>query len=149
MARYSIALARTASLTLSLGSWSASATARRTKLTEITFGQDAAPADNTVKYVLQRFTAPGTSTAVTPQPIDPADAAALTAAGTNHTVEPTYTAGAILLTVPQNQRATFRWVAPPYGELVTPATNNNGIGIQTPVAGGLPTIVGDVKIEEQ
>jgi len=149
MARYTITMSRTASLTASLGSYSAPATARRTKLTELTVGQDASPADNTVKYVLQRFTAPGTSTAVTPVALDPADAAATIVAGQNHTVEPTYTAGQILLTIPLNQRATFRWVAPPYGELVTPATASNGIGIATPVAGGLPTIVADAKVEEQ
>ena len=149
MARYSLNLARTASLSLSLGSWSSSATVRRTKLIELTVGQTAAPADNTVQYVLQRFTAAGTNTAVVPQPLDPADAAALTVGGVNHTVEPTYTANQILLTIPMNQRATFRWVAPPGGELLTPAVSANGIGIATPVAGGLPAIAGTPIIEEQ
>jgi hypothetical protein len=149
MARYSIAMSRTASLTLSLGLWNCTATVRRTKLYEVTLGSDNTPADATLKFVFQRFTAAGTSTAVTPQPLDPADAAALTAGGSNATVEPTYTANQIVLTIPQNQRSTFRWVAPTYGEIVTPATNANGIGIQTPVATTLVTITADVKIEEQ
>ena len=74
----------------------------------------------------------GTSTAVTPIPLDPADAATESDAGENHTIEPTYTAGSILLAVGLNQRATFRWVASPGGELVYPATASNGLGVQTP-----------------
>lgn len=149
MAKYSVSLARTSSTTASLGVIGATATPRRIKLYECTVGSDNTPGDNTLKFVFQRFTAAGTSTAVTPQPLDLADAAALTAAGTTNTVEPTYTAGAVLLTIPLNQRATFRWVAPPGGELVTPATNAAGLGVATPVAGGTPTITGDLKIEEQ
>jgi len=149
MANYSLTTSRTASLTLSLGVWTSSATVRRTKLYECTVGQNTAPGDNTLQYVFQRCTAAGTSTAVTLQPLDPADAAALTVGGSNATVEPTYTANQILLTISMNQRATFRWVAPPGGELVTPATSASGIGVATPVAGGLPGITGDFKIQEQ
>jgi len=149
MANYSIELARTSNPAASLGTFQATATPRRIKLYECTVGQDNTPGDNTLKYVFQRFSAPGTSTAVTPQPLDLADAPALSAAGQVNTVEPTYTAGAVLLVISMNQRATFRWVAPPGGELVVPATNNAGIGIATPVAGGTPTITGDLKIQEQ
>ena len=148
MAKYSIQLTRTANAAASLGTFSSSATVRRVKLYEATVGSPASPADNVFQFIFQRSTAPGTNTAVTPQPLDLADAAALTAAGTNNTVEPTYTANAVLLTIPLNQRATFRWVAPPYGELVTPATNNAGLGIQTPTATAV-TINADLKIEEQ
>jgi len=74
--------------------------------------------------------------------------AALTAGGSNHTVEPTYTAGAFLLTVDLNQRATFRWVAPPGGELVTPATNANGAGVLNSVATALVVDL-DLKFQEQ
>ncbi len=135
MANYSTILRRTASTTASLGSIAAPASAmRRGELYDLIFGSEAAAADNPFLYVLQRFTAAGTSTAVTPQPLDPADAAAVSVAGQNHTVEPTYTASQILLDLALNQRASFRWWASDTGRLVYPATANNGIGIATPTS---------------
>jgi len=128
-------LKRTASTTLSLGSLGANATRpRRLEWYELVLGSEAAAADNPFLYVLQRCTAQGTSTAVTLQNLDPSDATTEATAGQNHTVEPTYTAGAILLEVPLNQRATFRWIATEGGRLISPATASNGIGIQTPTS---------------
>ena len=135
MAAYSVDLTRTASTTASVGTIVADATRpRRGKWYDIILGAEATPADNAFRYVLQRCTAAGTSTAVTPQPLDPADAATEADAGENHTIEPTYTAAALLLVVALNQRATFRWVASPGGELVYPATASNGIGVATPTS---------------
>lgn len=135
MGAYAVQLNRTASTTASLGTWGADATRpRRLKFTDFIFGSEASAADNPFLYIVQRCTALGTSTAVTPSPLDPADAATESDAGENHTIEPTYTAGLVLLAIALNQRATFRWVAAPYGELVTPATASNGLGIQTPTA---------------
>lgn len=149
MANYAVTLTRTASAVASLGSIAASVgTPRRAKWYDLIFGSQAAAADNPFLYVLQRFTAPGTSTAVTPQPLDPADAAATAAAGQNHTVEPTYTAGQILLEIALNQRATFRWVATERGGLVAPASASNGIGIATPTSSAV-AITGQVFVEEQ
>ena len=102
----------------------------RTKIYDMTVGSDATPADNAAEYVLQRNTAAGTVTAVTPQALDPFTSAAVTTAGEAHSVEPTYTANAILLQWAQNQRATYRWVAAPGGELIVAATAANGIGLQ-------------------
>lgn len=97
---------------------------------DLIVGSDATPADNAAEYNLQRFaTSNGTGTAVTPQPLDPADGVALLQGTEAHSAEPTYTAGGILLHWAQNQRATFRWVAAPGGELVVPATSDSGIGI--------------------
>ena len=135
MANYAIQVNRTASTTASLGTWGADATRpRRLKFYDLMFGSEASPADNAFLYIVQRCTALGTSTAVTPSPIDPADAATESDAGENHTIEPTYTANLVLLAIALNQRATFRWVAAPGGELVTPATASNGVGIQTTTA---------------
>ena len=111
-------------------------------------GSEASPADNPFQYIVQRCTALGTSTGVTPSPLDPADAATEADAGENHTVEPTYTAGLVLLAIGLNQRATFRWVAPPGGELVYPATAANGIGIQTPTSSAV-VITGTLYFAEQ
>lgn len=109
-----------------------SAATIRPRVYDLILGSDATPADNAAEYVLQRYTVAGTATAVTPQALDPADPASLAASTTGeaHSVEPTYTANAILLQWAQNQRATFRWVAAPNGEIVLPATAANGVGIQ-------------------
>src|SRR5262245_22073639 len=91
-------------------------------------GSSATPADNAIEWLGQRYTAAGTSTAVTPMALDPADPAATSTTGVNHTVEPTYTAGAILWHIGINQRATQRFQLDPDAPLVIPATANNGIG---------------------
>jgi len=133
---------RTASTTASVGTVSADATRpRRGEVYDLLFGSEAAAADNPFLYVLQRCTAPGTSTAVVPQPLDPADAATEMDAGENHTVEPTYTAAAILLEIPLNQRATYRWIATEGGRLIFPATASNGIGIATPTSSAVAVTV--------
>jgi hypothetical protein len=87
---------------------------------------------------------------VTPQNLDPASATTEYDAGENHTVEPTFTAAAILLNIPLNQRATFRWVAAPGGELVMPATAANGFGIETDtISTGTPVITATVHADEE
>lgn len=135
MANYSVEMNRTASAALSLGSISADATRpRRGEFYDVILGSEAAAADNPFLYKFQRFTAPGTSTAVTPQQLDPADAATESDAGENHTVEPTYTANAFILTIPLNQRSTFRWIASEGGRLIYPAVASNGIGVSTPTS---------------
>jgi len=151
MAKYAIDYQRTASTTGSVGSIVADATRpRRIKLYDLMFGSEATPADAALLWTLQRCTAAGTGTSVTPQALDPADAATEADAAENHTIEPTYTAGGILLNIPLNQRATFRWVAAPGGELVAPATAANGFGLQTDtISTGTPVVTAQLHIEEQ
>jgi hypothetical protein len=136
MANYAVQLNRTASTTASLGTWVADATRpRRLEIFDLIFGSEAAPADNAFLWLLQRCTAPGTNTPVTPQPLDPADAATESDSGELNTVEPTYTANAVMLAIPANQRATIRWQAVRDDcRITTPATASNGVGIQTPTA---------------
>ena len=113
-----------------------SASTIRPKLYEILFGSGATPADQAFNMQIKRFTAAGTSTSVTPQAIDPAEPASLAAGGSNHTVEPTYTAGADLLSFSINQQATFRWVVPPEEGIVAPATAANGLGLRFVLVSG-------------
>lgn len=108
-----------------------SAATIRPYIYDVIFGTSGTPADNALNWLLQRFTAAGTSSAATPVACDPADPSALASGGQNHTVEPTYTAGAILLDIDANQRSTQRWVASPGGELKMPALAANGLGLQT------------------
>lgn len=101
-----------------------SATTIRPRIYEFTIGTDlgASAADNIITWTLQTGSANGTDTSVTPFVIDPGDPAALAAGGSNATVEPTYTAASLLFgPMGINQRATYRWVAPPDGELVLAA----------------------------
>lgn len=109
-----------------------SAATIRPEIFEVIVGCSAAPADNAARYHVQRFTAAGTSAASppTPQALDPADPGPLATAGHNHSADPTYTAGAILLQLPANQRVTARWLANPGCELKAPATAANGLGLR-------------------
>jgi hypothetical protein len=118
-----------------------STTAIRPRIYDFLLSSDATPADNAGDYLLQRTTTAGTSTAVTPQALDPGDPAAVATAGKAHSAEPTYTSNAILLHVALNQRATFRWVAAPGGEIVLPAAAN-GVGLLVSNIGGSAVNVG-------
>lgn len=142
MAKYAADFQRSASASASVGNLNAPASSmRRLRVFFINVGSEATPADVANLWQFQRTTAAGTATAVTPQALDPADAAAVAVAAENHTVEPTYTANAIMLNMPVNQKATLQWQPSPGGELVIPATASNGIGIRTPTAGSAGSAV--------
>lgn len=104
---------------------------------EISFSTTA---DNNYVIRGRRSTAAGTSTAVTPQPDDPADAASNFTAGEDHSADPTYTAGSEFLELSLNQKNTFKWWAPPGSPIIVPATASNGIGFDPSVAPSTPTV---------
>jgi len=106
-------------------------TLRKAWIYDVMFGADGTPADNAMSYKLDRQTTVGTATSATPAPLDAGDAAALITCNVNHTAEPTVTAATQLIEVGVNQRASYRWVAAPGGELVVPATNTAGIGLRS------------------
>lgn len=103
-------------------------TTTRGRLYDFILTTGGTPADNAIQWLAQRFSASGTGTSVTPAPLDSDAPAALLSGEENHTIEPTYTAATELFDQIINQRAAFRWVAAPGGELVVPATSDNGIG---------------------
>lgn len=103
---------------------------RRFRIYELDFGADGTPADNALVLDVSRQTAAGTSTAATPNLLDPGDPAAATVGAVNFTAEGTITAASSLLSVELNQRTTYRWVAAPGSELVAPATNLAGFAIR-------------------
>jgi hypothetical protein len=105
------------------------ATLRRSYTYELLMGNEGAPADNVLNWVVQRVTAEGTATGVVPTRLDLADAESDMNVGENHTAEPTYTSTEEILEFPLNTRGTFRWVAAPGSEIVTPSTNEAGYGI--------------------
>jgi len=132
MANYSVDGSRTADAALAVIGLTAHATTpRRCRLYELGFGSEAAPADNVYSWAIDRgTTALGTSTAVTPSPLDPADVASLSGAGQNYTVNPTI--GVRVYRQPLNQRASFRWVAQPGKEIVLAAVANLSLVVRTP-----------------
>lgn len=107
-------------------------TAQRNYIYEYLIGIALTPSDSQITHTLQRCSALGTSSAVTPGLVDPGDRVAQAAVGKNHTVEPTYTANAFAggEAIPINARATYRWVAPPNAGLTHAATVGAGIGWQ-------------------
>ncbi|HEV2956690.1 MAG TPA: hypothetical protein VGX95_11275 [Xanthobacteraceae bacterium] len=105
-----------------------SGSARRGKMYDILIGTNGTPADNYLEWDVSRMTADGTGSVITPNALDPADAAALGTAKANYTVESgSITANSSLFYVGVNQRASYRWVAAPGSELVYPALANNGL----------------------
>lgn len=109
---------------------------RRLKIYDLVIGSDDTPADQACRFSLGRTTGVGTEgSGYTPVNIDPAGPAGEADYGIGtFSVEPTYTANKEILAFSLNQRATFRWVAAPGGELMTAATQNNGAGLKSRVS---------------
>lgn len=122
---------------------------RRGKIYDILIGTNGTPADNYLEWDVSRMTADGTGTAITPNALDPADAAALGTSKANYTVEPTVTASSSAFYVGVNQRASYRWVAAPGSELVYPASANNGFVGRTRSGGYTGTATFKALVEEQ
>lgn len=121
---------------------------RRAWIYDLMFGCDGTPADGAADYDASRQTAAGTSTAVTPTPDDPADAAAATVASANFTAEGTITAASSAIFIAANTRATVRWVASEKRELVIPATNLAGFAFRAKATGYTSTAACMVKFRE-
>ena len=105
------------------------ATTVRPRISDVILSSPSTPNDYSAEFFLQRFSADGTGTSVTPQPIDFGERAAVATSKHTYTVEPTLTANEILLQMAHNQRATVRWVAQPGKELVIPALAGDGIAL--------------------
>ena len=113
-------------------------------------GSDATPADAASKFAWQRTSTSGAAsgTAVTGAALDPTDPAALVIySSTWTTTQPTIVAGAILQ-VAMNQRATFRWVAVPDGEMITGNTSGAGIALMSVVASATANYAWSVAWQE-
>ena len=125
--------------------------APKTALIEYTISNvGAVTVDSQFEVKLQRFTAAGTTTAVTPSGTDPSDpAATLFTAGSNATVEPTYTAGVVIDDKGVNPRGLYRWTAyAPDAEIIMPATAANGLGFLLNVLGGAASVIVDAKVRQ-
>ena len=122
---------------------------RRIKVYDILVGTNGTPADNYMEWDVSRQTAAGTGTSLTPNALDPADAAALSVCLANYTAEGTVTANSSVFYVGVNQRASYRWVAAPGSELVGPATNLAGFVGRTRSGGYTSTATMTMLFQEQ
>ncbi len=109
-----------------------SSTSGRPAVTEYRLACQGTPSDSVLVWLLQRFTGVGTAgSSVTPKPTDPGNGvASFATAGENHSAEPTYTSGEIMLELGLHMKATYQWQALPGGEIFLPASANNGVGWQ-------------------
>jgi hypothetical protein len=123
-------------------------TLRKGWIYDVLFGTDGTPADNAMTFQIDRQSSVGTGTSATPIALDNGDAAALLVATVNHTIEPTVTANSALLSVGINQRASYRWVAAPGGEIVVPATNVTGVGLRAKSPAYTGTATGHIHFRE-
>ena len=113
------------------------------KMYDLIMGSDATPADLAGEFVVNRCTTTGAGgTAITPEPLalQTAAASATATGGTYGTTQPADSANTDLLMIGLNQRATFRWVAAPGGELVGPVTSGDGMFLRCVAHGGTPNI---------
>lgn len=132
-----------------LGLTGANAAPRRIKIYDVLIGTNGVPADNFMEWDISRITAASTATSATPQPLDQADAASLTTTTVNSSTFGTITANSNVFYVGVNQRASYRWVAAPGGELVSPATSSAGFQLRTRSGGYTGTATGTLHFEEQ
>lgn len=110
-----------------LGAWANVASPpARTRLYEFVIGSDATPADYATRWQIAGCgtAAPTGGGAVTPLVTDPGDTATGCAAMASATGGTTLTR--IFMDFGLNMRASFRWVAAPGKEYVSPATQYNG-----------------------
>jgi hypothetical protein len=103
---------------------------KRPRVYDFIISQSGTPADNSISWRVQRHTATGAYTGVAATPLDPADGSVMATGFENASAEPTYTAGSELWENAINERASYRWVAAPGGDLIIPSTASNGIGFQ-------------------
>lgn len=105
------------------------ATSNYPRLVSLTVGTFTTPADEAGTITLDRITANGTGTTVTPSKMDPAAPASAVTARNNHTAEPTY-ASTPLLVLPLAQRATYRHVWRPDVAPRVAASASAGVGVK-------------------
>ena len=110
--------------------WSATATLCRGRAVALQFGADGPPTatDCQIVYNVQRATADGTSTAFTPNQINPADVASRMVCHNAYTAEGTYTLPIFSRSL--NQRASQQWAAQdPVPMRASAATNLVGLAL--------------------
>ena len=121
---------------------------RRGKVYDILVGTNGTPADNAMEFDMARLTSPSTSSLITANPLDMADAVMASGCVANSTTEGTFSSSGEVWYVGINQRASYRWVAAPGSELVWPATSSAGLALRAKSA-YTGTATGTILVQEQ
>ncbi len=132
-----------------IGRTGATAGPRPKKIYHALIGTNGTPADNFIEWDISRCTTASTATSATPQPLDPADATSLTTTTVNSSTFGTITTNSNVFYLGANQRASYRWVASPGGELVSPATSSAGFQLRARSGGYTGTGAATIHFEEQ
>ena len=99
---------------------------------DVVVGSAATPADQATNFVIARFTSAGTGAALTTGLLDQFSVTATATGRAMLTTEPeTLTS---LMIIPLNQRASFRWVASPGGELASRGSPSTGLELRSQTA---------------
>ena len=117
------------------------------KVYEWSVGPGAAAEDSNYTVDAKRQTTAGTWTAVTPEPLDTTGQAASIANGGRASTA-AGTAGNVIGYWGFNQRAGFRWVAVPDGEMIVGKAVSNGLIIEYAVIQGTAVNYGLICFEE-
>ncbi|KKN54910.1 hypothetical protein LCGC14_0588030 [marine sediment metagenome] len=109
----------------------------RGRIYDLGFGSVGTPADNATQWrVARSTTAVAVGAAVTETPLDGAGPASQIIAISDVTTEPGY--ADVFIDIGLNQRASWRWVAAPEGEIIVPADATSAVGIEpTQTSGGV------------
>lgn len=103
-------------------------TAVRARIYDLLFGHGTSPTGDAIfRWEVMRATTSATGTAAVENSLDIDAPTAEILSEENITVGPTVTANSALLDFDLNQRATFRWVAAPNGEILIPASATGAV----------------------
>ncbi len=112
-----------------VGELTSGVTTHRPRVYDMIFSHGTAPGDTVIRWEIGRITVTGAGTGITENSLDPdAPAADVLAEEEIGTTGFTVVADSQFLDFDLNQRATFRWVAAPGGEILMPATAAFGLG---------------------
>ena len=107
----------------------------RGRIYDLGFGSTGTPADNATQWrVARSTTAVAVGGAVTESALDINAPASQIIAISDITTEPGY--DDVFIDIGLNQRASWRWVAAPEGEIMVPADATSAIGIEPTQASG-------------
>jgi len=115
-------------------------TTRRGRICEFGVSSDSTPADVATEFQIIRGTVSGTGTARTGRLMDPASPPAVLLPEGGTFATQTKTADSDLWEKALNQRASYRWVSQPKGEMLVPAVADNWVGLESIASGGTPNI---------
>lgn len=132
-----------------IGLTGANSAPRRIKIYDLLIGVNGTPADNFIEWNIIRVTTASTATSATPTALDPADATSLTTTTVNSSTPGTVTANSDVMYEAVNQRASYRWVAAPGSELVSPATSSAGFQLRARSAAYTGTVSATILFTEQ